>query len=179
MAVKTYLAWYRDGRMDESAFRSVTGLLAESGMSVEHPALGCGMLLNVEGEQVKLPLGRILELVGLSVAPLFIELRLSADTDVVCHVRYVVPDIQILTFEFSGLSQEEHEQVEDAIERLVQRELEATLALLAEVGGETAQEDDDALVLYSRCRAARALTGCGCRRTGSAPSPMMSWLEPR
>lgn len=55
MATRTYLAWYRDGRMDEPAFRSVTGLLAECGMSVEHPALGCGMLLDVEGEQVKLP----------------------------------------------------------------------------------------------------------------------------
>ncbi|MFF4249077.1 hypothetical protein ACFYY2_32095 [Streptomyces sp. NPDC001822] len=150
MAAKTYLAWYRDGRMDESGFRSVTGLLAECGMSVEHPALGCGMLLDVEGEQVKLPPERILELVGLSVGPLFLQLWLSADTDVVCHVRYVVPGVQILTFELSGLSQKERERVEDAIERLVQRELEVTLALLVDVGGETAEEDDDALVLYGR-----------------------------
>ena len=61
--IKTYLAWYREGLMDESEFRSVTDLLlAECGMSLEHPTLGCGMLLNVVGDQVRLSPGRIREL---------------------------------------------------------------------------------------------------------------------
>ncbi|MEV5295389.1 hypothetical protein AB0K64_29700 [Streptomyces sp. NPDC053741] len=152
MAAKTYLAWYRDGRMDESALRSVTGLLAESGMSVEHPELGCGMLLDVEGEQVKLPSGRILELVGLSVAPLFMQLWLSADTDVVCHVRYVVPDIQILTFELSGLSQEECER---------------------------AEEDDDALVLYGRlpCGPPPDQVRLPTARLGAVPDDVLAGAE--
>ncbi|MGQ4458399.1 hypothetical protein [[Kitasatospora] papulosa] len=179
MAAKTYLAWYRDGRMDESALRSVTGLLAESGMSVEHPELGCGMLLDVEGEQVKLPSGRILELVGLSVAPLFMQLWLSADTDVVCHVRYVVPDIQILTFELSGLSQEECERAEDAVGRLVRRELEVTLALLVDGGGETAEEDDDALVLYGRlpCGPRPDQVRLPMARLGAVPDDVLAGAE--
>ncbi|MEE1791075.1 hypothetical protein PUR28_09890, partial [Streptomyces sp. BE308] len=80
--LESYLSWYREGRMDESEFRSVTDHLAQSGLTVDHPMLGCGMLLDVVGEQVKLPVGRILELVGLSVGPLCIQFWLSADTDV-------------------------------------------------------------------------------------------------
>ncbi|MFF3359127.1 hypothetical protein ACFYWN_42575 [Streptomyces sp. NPDC002917] len=147
---ETYLSWYREGRMDESDFRSVTDLLAESGMTVEHPTLGCGMLLDVVGEQVKLPPERILELVGLSVGPLCVQFWLSADVDVVCDVRYVAPDTQILTFVLDGLTKDEHGQAEDAIQRLIQRELDRTVALLVDLGGETAEEDDDALVLYGQ-----------------------------
>jgi hypothetical protein len=69
--------------MDESEFRSVTDLLAESGMSLEHPTLGCGMLLDVVGEQVRWPPERIRELVGLSVGPLCLQFWLGAD-----HHRY-------------------------------------------------------------------------------------------
>jgi hypothetical protein len=45
--------------MDEAEFRSVTDLLAESGMSLEHPTLGCGTLLDVAGDQVRLSCERI------------------------------------------------------------------------------------------------------------------------
>ncbi|MET9478612.1 hypothetical protein [Streptomyces sp. NPDC002922] len=148
--LETYLSWYREGRMDESEFRSVTDLLAEFGMTVEHPTLGCGMLLDVVGEQVKLPPERVLELVGLSVGPLCMQFWLSADVDVVCDVRYVAPDTQILTFVLGGLTENEHGQAEDAIQRLIQRELDRTVALLVDLGGETAEEEDDALVLYGR-----------------------------
>jgi hypothetical protein len=57
--IRTYLAWYRAGRMDEAEFRSVTDLLAESGMSLEHPTLGCGTLLDVAGDQVRMSCERI------------------------------------------------------------------------------------------------------------------------
>ncbi|MFE7394065.1 hypothetical protein [Streptomyces sp. NPDC057582] len=146
----TYLSWYRDGRMDESKFRSVTDFLAESGMTIEHPTLGCGMLLDVVGEQVKLPAKRILELVGLSIGPLNMQFWLSAHVDVVCEVWYVAPDTEILTFALDGLTRSEQKQVEDAIQRLIQRELDRTVALLVDLGGETADEDCDALVLYGR-----------------------------
>ncbi|MFI7008876.1 hypothetical protein [Streptomyces sp. NPDC050145] len=148
--LKTYLSWYLEGRMDESEFRSATDHLAQSGLSVEHPKLGCGMLLDVAGEQVRLPVGRIHKLVGLSVGPLCLQFWLSADTDVVCDVRYVAPDTQVLTFELGGLAENEREQAADAIQRLIRRELDKTVALLVDVGGETADEDDDALVLYGR-----------------------------
>ncbi|MGW4233191.1 hypothetical protein ACWEF9_28655 [Streptomyces sp. NPDC004980] len=150
MSQETFLSWYREGRMDEAGFRSVTDFLAESGMTVEHPTLGCGMLLDVVGEQVKLPPERILELVGLSVGRLHMQFWLSADTDVVCDVRYVAPDTQILTFVLGGLTESEHEQAADAIQRLIRRELDRTVALLVDPGGETAEEDDDALVLCGR-----------------------------
>lgn len=146
----TYLSWYREGRMDESEFCSVTDHLAQSGLTVEHPILGCGMLLDVVGEQVKLPVGRIVELVGLSVGPLCMQFWLSADTDVVCDVRYVAPDTQVLTFVLGGLTESECEQATNAVQRLIQRELDRTVALLVDLGGETANEDDDALVLYGR-----------------------------
>ncbi|GHB80641.1 hypothetical protein GCM10010377_82960 [Streptomyces viridiviolaceus] len=148
--LETYLSWYCEGRMDESEFRSVTNHLAQSGLTVEHPMLGCGMLLDVVGEQVKLPVGRILELVGLSVGPLCMQFWLSADTDVVCDVRYVAPDTQVLTFVLGGLTENEREQATNAVQRLIQRELDRTVALLVDLGGETANEDDDALVLYGR-----------------------------
>jgi hypothetical protein len=60
--LETYLSWYREGRMDGSEFRAVIDHLARSGLTVEHPMLGCGMLLDVVGEQVKLPVERILDL---------------------------------------------------------------------------------------------------------------------
>ncbi|MDQ0797670.1 hypothetical protein [Streptomyces sp. B1I3] len=148
--LETYLSWYREGRMDESEFRTVTDNLAQSGLTVEHPMLGCGMLLDVVGEQVKLPVGPILELVGLSVGPLCMQFWLSADTDVVCDVRYVAPDTQVLTFVLGGLTEIEREQATNAVQRLIQRELDRTVALLVDLGGETADEDDDALVLYGR-----------------------------
>ncbi len=47
--LETHLSWYREGRMDESEFRSVTSHLAQSGLTLEHPMLGCGMLLDVVG----------------------------------------------------------------------------------------------------------------------------------
>ncbi|MEU4039895.1 hypothetical protein [Streptomyces collinus] len=136
--------------MDQSEFRSVTNHLAQSGLTFKHPMLGCGMLLDVVGEQVKLPVERILELVGLSVGPLCMQFWLSADKDVACDVRYVAPDTQILTFTLGGLTENEYEQASDAIQRLIQRELDRTVALLVDLGGETADEDDDALVLYGR-----------------------------
>ncbi|MFD4716200.1 hypothetical protein ACFWN5_42035 [Streptomyces sp. NPDC058430] len=148
--METYLSWYREGRMDESEFRSVTNHLAQAGLTIEHPKLGCGILLDVVGEQVRLPVGRILELVGLSVGPLCMQFWLSADTDVVCDVRYVAPDTQILTFVLGGLTESEREQATDAIQRLIQRELDKTVALLVDVGGETQDENDDALVLDGR-----------------------------
>ncbi|MER6853778.1 hypothetical protein AB0A81_38765 [Streptomyces flaveolus] len=149
--IKTYVAWYREGPMDESEFRSVTDhLLAESGMSLEHPTLGCGMLLNVVGDQVRLSPRRIRELVGLSVGPLCLQFWLSADTDVVCDVRYVAPDTQILTFELHGLTDHQRELVEGAVQRLIQRERDKTVALLVDHGGETEEGEDDALVLYGR-----------------------------
>ncbi|MYT69749.1 MULTISPECIES: hypothetical protein [unclassified Streptomyces] len=92
--LETYLSWYREDRMDESGFRAVTNHLARAGLAIEHPTLGCGMLLDVVGEQVQLPVDRILELVGLSAGPLCMQFWLSADTDVVCDVRYVAPDTQ-------------------------------------------------------------------------------------
>ncbi|MFJ8754589.1 hypothetical protein ACIREO_35535 [Streptomyces sp. NPDC102441] len=148
--LETYLSWYRECRMDESEFRSVTNHLAQSGLTVEHPKLGCGMLLDVAGEQVRLPVGRILELVGLSVGPLSMQFWLSADVDVVCEIRYVAPDTQVLTFVLGGLTESEREQATDAVQRLIRRELDRTVALLVDLGGETADADDDALVLYGR-----------------------------
>ncbi|MFD5786689.1 hypothetical protein ACFWH1_08610 [Streptomyces sp. NPDC127037] len=148
--LETYLSWYREGRMGESQFRAVTDHLAQFGLSVEHPTLGCGMLLDVVGEQVKLPVGRILELVGLSVGPLCMQFWLSADTDVLLNVRYVAPDTQVLTFVLGGLTEHELEQVTDAVQQLIQWELDRTVALLVDLGGEAADEDDDALVLYGR-----------------------------
>ncbi|MYY87044.1 MULTISPECIES: hypothetical protein [unclassified Streptomyces] len=148
--LETYLSWYREGRMDESAFRSVTDHLARSGLTVEHPVLGGGTLLDVVGEQVKLPVGRILELVGLSLGPLCMQFWLSADTDVVCDVRYVAPDTQVLTFVLGGFTEGEREQATDAVQRLILRELDRTVALLVDPGGETPDEDADALVLYGR-----------------------------
>ena len=151
----------------ESEFRSVTHHLAQSGLTVEHPKLGCGMLLDVAGEQVRLPVGRILELVGLSVGPLCLQLWLSADTGVVCHVRYVAPDTQVLTFVLGGLTDNEREQATDAVQQLIQRELNRTVALLVDLGGETADEDDDALVLLTRCllrpEVRMSVTGGTCR----------------
>ncbi|MEU5414217.1 MULTISPECIES: hypothetical protein [Streptomyces] len=148
--LETYLSWYREGRMDESAFRAVTNQLAQSGLTVEHPTLGCGMLLDVAGEQVKLPVQRILELIGLSVGPLCMQFWMSADTDVVCDIRYVAPDTQVLTFVLGGLTENERKQATDAVQRLIQRELDRTVALLVDLGGETTDEDDDALVLFDR-----------------------------
>ncbi|MFI7316922.1 hypothetical protein [Streptomyces venezuelae] len=148
--LETYLSWYREGRMDESEFRSVTDQLARSGLNVEHPVLAGGTLLDVVGEQVKLPVGRIAELVGLSLGPLCMQFWLSADTDVVCDVRYVAPDTQVLTFVLGGLTESEREQATDAVQRLILRELDTTVALLVDPGGETADEDADALVLYGR-----------------------------
>jgi hypothetical protein len=62
----------------------------------------------------------------------------------------VAPDTQILTFELHGLTGHERELTEVAVQRLIQRERHKTVALLVDVGGETAEEDDDALVLYGR-----------------------------
>ncbi|MFF0206236.1 hypothetical protein [Streptomyces sp. NPDC005017] len=146
----TYLSWYREGRMDESECRSVTDRLAESGLTIEHPVLGCGILLDVAGEQVKLPPERVLELLGMAVGPLTLQFWLSADTDVVCQVRYVAPDTQILTFVLDGLTPSERKQAEDAVERLIQLELATTVALLVDPGGYADDEDCDALVLYGR-----------------------------
>lgn len=75
---------------------------------------------------------------------------LSADTDVVCDARYVAPDTEVLTFVLGGLTGSEREQLTDAIQRLILGKLDRTLALLVDLGGETADEDDDALVLYGR-----------------------------
>ncbi|MEU2783988.1 MULTISPECIES: hypothetical protein [unclassified Streptomyces] len=136
--------------MNESEFRSVTNHLTWPGLTIEHPKLGCGMLLDVVGEQVMLPIARIVELVGLAVGPLCLQLWLSADTDVVCYVRYVAPDTQVLTFVLGGLTENERERATDAVQRLIQRELDRTVALLVDLGGETADEDDDALVLHGR-----------------------------
>ncbi|MFE6894797.1 hypothetical protein [Streptomyces sp. NPDC057694] len=148
--LETYLSWYREGRMDGSEFRSVANHLAQSGLTLEHPTLGCGILLDVVGEQVKLPVGRVLELVGLSLGPLCMQFWLSADTDVVCNVRYVAPDTQVLTFMLGGLTENERDQATDAVQRLIQREMNSSVALLVDLGGETAEGDDDALVLYGR-----------------------------
>lgn len=148
--LETYLSWYRQCLMNESEFRSVTHHLAQSGLTVEHPMLGCGMLLDFTGEQVRLPVRHILELVALSVGPLCMQFWLSADTDVVCSVRYVAPDTQVLTFALGGSTENEREHATDAVQRLIQRELERAVALLVDLGGETADEDDDALVLYGR-----------------------------
>lgn len=41
-------------------------------------------------------------------------------------------------------------KVSNAVQRLIHRELDRTVALLVDLGGETADEDDDALVLYGR-----------------------------
>ncbi|MFE7712713.1 hypothetical protein ACFU6I_44910 [Streptomyces sp. NPDC057486] len=60
----------------------------------------------------------------------------------------MAPDTQILTFVLDGLTESEHGQAEDAIQRLIQRELDRTVALVVDLGGESAEEDDDALILY-------------------------------
>jgi hypothetical protein len=122
------------------------------------------MLLDVTGEQVKLPVGRIPELVGLSAGPLCMQLWLSAGTDVVCSVRYVAPDTQVLTFVLGGLTENERKQAIDAVRRLIQWELGRTVALLVDPGGETADE--------ASCRACRIVqfvprrcpSFCGRRR---------------
>ncbi|MER7760649.1 hypothetical protein [Streptomyces sp. NPDC097619] len=147
---ETHLSWYREGRLDASGFRAVTDHLARSGLALEHPQSGCGMLLDVTGEQVRWPAGRVLDLLGLSLGPLCVQFWLSADTDVVCAVRYVAPDAQVLTFTLDGLTESERQRAEAAVQRLVRWDADGTVALLVDEGGRTAEEDDDALVLYGR-----------------------------
>ncbi|MYT69750.1 MULTISPECIES: hypothetical protein [unclassified Streptomyces] len=48
------------------------------------------------------------------------------------------------------MTDNERDRATDAIQHMIQRELHKTVALLVDLGGETADEDDDALVLYGR-----------------------------
>ncbi|MEU6241428.1 hypothetical protein [Streptomyces sp. NPDC047024] len=62
----------------------------------------------------------------------------------------MAPDTQVLTFVLGGLTENEREQATNAVQQLMQRELDRTVALLVDLGGETADDDDDALVLFGR-----------------------------
>ncbi|MFP8960854.1 hypothetical protein ACLIYP_09865 [Streptomyces nanhaiensis] len=141
-----YIAWYRT-RTTESGFLALADEFQRSGISIRHPNLGTGILLNADGDQVRMSVERIAELVGLAVACLNVEWWLTADVDVTCRFTYEPLGGECQTYYLDGLSADEVACVEEVILRQVSRQPELTDALIVDRSGASAEVDWDEQVL--------------------------------
>ena len=59
-----------------------------SGISLIQPGTGSPVLLNVEGDQVRLPVDTVEELIGSALAEITLQWWFSSDTDLICCFSY-------------------------------------------------------------------------------------------
>lgn len=143
----SYIAWYRE-RSTERDFAALSEFLAEAGFSLEHPTLKTGILLNVDGDQHRLPTEKIGPLVTAALAHLNVEWWRDADTDLTCSFSYEPLGVEIQNYSLDGLTRDEARDAAEAILAEVRRNPAETTALIIDYDGRTADLDPDTFVLY-------------------------------
>ncbi|WP_148283078.1 MULTISPECIES: hypothetical protein [Kitasatospora] len=169
-----YISWYRNGRTDAPGFITMTAALERLGLSLEHPALKTGILLNVDGEQVKMSPSCISELVGLAIASLDVQFWLAADIDVTCQFRYEPLGGEIQTYDLDGLTADQKRRVEDAIVQMALKGSGQTIGVIVDWSGRSAESDWDGFFLYDRIPGGPAPDRLLMRTTELANSPGLS-----
>ncbi|MEE1827874.1 hypothetical protein [Streptomyces sp. BE20] len=140
-----FVAWYRT-RTSRHRFEALAGAFGRAGVTLVHPGLGTAVLLDVEGDQVRLPADRVAELVGFALGPLTVEWWFDADTNVICSFAHEPFGWEKQTYHLDGLTPQEARTVEEVLLGEVRDHPGETVALVVDRTGRTVEFDWDAVV---------------------------------
>ncbi|MEK2491038.1 hypothetical protein WN990_15900 [Kitasatospora purpeofusca] len=145
MTSDAFVDWYRT-RTSGQDFARLAGAFGRAGIQLVQPGFDTAVLLDVEGEHVRLPAGRVAELVGLSLGDLTVKWWFTPDDDLVCGIAYSGYGWEKHTYFLDALTAREADTVAEVLLGEVRARPEETTALVVDRTGRTAEFDWDAVV---------------------------------
>ncbi|MFB8235657.1 hypothetical protein ACFC58_03815 [Kitasatospora purpeofusca] len=145
MTSDAFIDWYRT-RTSGRDFTLLAEAFGRAGIHLVQPGFDTAVLLDVEGEQVRLPAERVAELVGLSLGDLTVQWWFTADSDLVCGIVYSGYGWEKHTYFLDALTVREADTVAEVLLGEVRARPEETTALVVDRTGRTAEFDWDAVV---------------------------------
>jgi len=140
-----HISWYRS-RAGRDGFRRQAAAFERSGISLIQPGTGSPVLLNVEGDQVRLPVDTVEELIGSALAEITLQWWFSSDTDLICCFSYEPAGWEKQHYFLDGLYPEERSRAEQVICGQALADSVKTVALVVDETGRTVESDWDEVV---------------------------------
>ncbi|MFD4906435.1 hypothetical protein [Kitasatospora purpeofusca] len=145
MTSDAFVDWYRT-RTSGQDFARLAGAFGRAGIHLVQPGLDTAVLLDAEGEHVRLPAERVAELVGLSLGDLTVKWWFTPDDDLVCGIAYSGYGWEKHTYFLDALTAREADTVTEVLLGEARARPEETTALVVDRTGRTAEFDWDTVV---------------------------------
>ncbi|MFF2661670.1 hypothetical protein ACFVUH_30435 [Kitasatospora sp. NPDC058032] len=145
MGSDAFADWYRTLSSGRD-FEVLAEAFGRVGIHLVQPGFDTAVLLDVEGEHVRLPAARVAELVGLSLGDLTLKWWFTADSDLVCGITYSGHGREKHTYFLDSLTAREADTVEEVLLGQARACPGETLALVVDRTGRTAEFDWDAVI---------------------------------
>ena len=144
-----FMKWYRR-RTDTQIFARQESLFQAYGVSLVHPARNVEILLDVDGNDVELPPGRILDLLNMKFGSINVEWWFSSDANLVCKYEYEPLGLEIQTYYLDSLTQAEANVLSNLLLAAAEDSDYGTRGLVIDRRGSTAEFDWDNVMLYGK-----------------------------
>ncbi|WP_380283426.1 hypothetical protein [Kitasatospora purpeofusca] len=191
MTSDAFIDWYRT-RTSGRDFELLAEAFGRAGIHLVQPGFDTAVLLDAEGEHVRLPAGRVAELVGLSLGDLTLKWWFTADSDVVCGIAYSGYGWEKHTYFLDALTVREADTVAEVLLGEARARPQETAALVVDRTGRSAEFDWEAVVggastavpvlpeaLLLAERTADALSGLPAQAARSAFAPGLTLVSAR
>jgi hypothetical protein len=142
-----FIKWYR-GRSDGLNFARQEELFGGIGLSLAHPTRGVEVVLDVDGNDVELSRGKVIDLLNMRLGSINIEWWFSPDVNLVCNYAYEPLGLEIQTYYLDGLLRTELEALAHLLLSTAKSSDFGTRGIVIDRHGSTAEFDWDKVLLY-------------------------------
>ena len=136
-----FLRWYR-ARSTRDGFLEQAEFLDRNGISIRHPTISKGVMLDVDGNGVNVEPDEMAHLVDLKLASINLEFWISPDASFTCRFSWIPLGLEVQTFYLEGLSSAEIEHVKSVLIEYM-NSFPGTSGYVLDLEGDTAEYDWD------------------------------------
>jgi hypothetical protein len=138
--MKGFVRWYRS-RSTGGSFLEQAKILSRAGISLDHPTFRTGVVLDVDGNGVRLSEAEIARLIDIKIAPINVEFWLSPDTNLSCFLSWILLGLEVYDFSLDGLSRDQAENVISILLDQLFRKSVDTAGYVVDLSGKTESYD--------------------------------------
>jgi hypothetical protein len=141
-----FFKWYRSPSTEGDFYRQIE-LLGRRSIVIEHPAFHTGIVLDVDGNDVRSSVAEIARTVSRGVGPINVEWWLSSDVDLTCCYNWPAVDCEVQTYYLDGLSKAQVDTVKSVLTDCSESPEFDTLGYILDTRGRSADFNWDGFFL--------------------------------
>lgn len=137
-----FFRWYRS-RSTREDFLQQADFLAQRGIFLEHPTFKTGVVLNIDGDDVRLTPVEIARLIDLKLAAVNVKFWFSADADLSCKFSWIPLGMEVQMYHLENLTSAHAVTTQSALTEYRREEGPTTFGYVLDRDGRSAEFDWD------------------------------------